>query len=150
MSGVQSGGFSKRGDFYRGTASPGGDALNQLPRFQVWSEKLAERIEILNRTSPGWQTSLGLSLRIRAEGSSSAVVTNVSLLLMELQIHRCLYCKQSYCWSRVVIAYCMFYISGWGVFSVTAQPYINNMKMYCLDMERPIIYFNILILEKVL
>lgn len=33
---------------------------------------------------------------------------------------------------------------------MTAQPYITTMKMYCLDMERPIIYFNILILEMVL
>lgn len=37
-----------------------------------------------------------------------------------------------------------------GEFSVTAQHYITTMKMYCLDMERPIIYFNILILEMVL
>ena len=37
-----------------------------------------------------------------------------------------------------------------GVFGDTAQPYITTTKMYCLVMERPIIYFNILTLEKVL
>lgn len=52
-------------------------------------------------------------------------------------------------WSHVVSLLCVLH--QWvGAFSVTAQPYITTIKMYCLDMERPIIYFNILILEKVL
>lgn len=52
-------------------------------------------------------------------------------------------------WSHVVSLLCVLH-QRVGAFSVTAQPYITTIKMYCLDMERPIIYFNILILEKVL
>lgn len=80
---------------------------------------------------------------------------------MELHVYRCLYCKQSYLLSIVEVTRAfpscndVLYVEPirhqWaGAFSVTAQPYITTMKMYCLDMERPIIYFNILILEMVL
>lgn len=80
---------------------------------------------------------------------------------MEQHSYRCLYSEQMYLLSIVEVTrafpscYDVLYVEPighqWaGVFSVTAQPYIITMKMYCLDMERPIIYFNILILEMVL